>query len=151
MNPPEPAPGPRPRLSGELLACLEGHQDAAQSEVDQLTAQIAELTDRLTAAHARLERLRLTRQTLLEIATPADRHARSIDTLPTAYQQILTALATNTDGMRAKDLCRALGAGTQPRHTEAMRARLKRLVGRDILREPEPGLFIINDNNTPEH
>jgi hypothetical protein len=28
-----------------------------------------------------------------------------------------------------------------------MRAKLKRLVGRDVLTEPEPGLFTINPDN----
>jgi hypothetical protein len=47
-------------------------------------------------------------------------------------------------GLRAKDLCRALNIGDQSRHIEGMRSKLKRLVGRDILTEPQPGLFTIN-------
>lgn len=52
--------------------------------------------------------------------------------------------ARNDGGLRAKDLCRALNLGEQPRHIEGMRSKLKRLVGRDILIEPEPGLFAMN-------
>jgi hypothetical protein len=47
------------------------------------------------------------------------------------------------NGLHVKDVCRALGTGDQPRHTENMRTKLKRLVGRDILTEPQPGLFAI--------
>ncbi|AJT69861.1 hypothetical protein T261_8267 [Streptomyces lydicus] len=36
-------------------------------------------------------------------------------------------------------ICEILGSGTEPRHTESVRAKLKRLVDRDILTEPEPG------------
>jgi hypothetical protein len=43
--------------------------------------------------------------------------------------------------MRAKDLCHALGIGTEPKDTEGVRAKLKRLVKRRILTEPQPGLF----------
>ncbi|GAA2688214.1 hypothetical protein GCM10009864_72620 [Streptomyces lunalinharesii] len=32
------------------------------------------------------------------------------------------------EGLRAKDVCQALGPGTEPRHTEGIRAKLKRLV-----------------------
>lgn len=42
--------------------------------------------------------------------------------------------------------------GTEPRHTEGMRAKLKRLVNRGILTEPEPGLFTLTQPTpaTPE-
>ncbi|MEU7707653.1 hypothetical protein AB0B43_20590 [Streptomyces nodosus] len=33
------------------------------------------------------------------------------------------------------------GTGLEPRHVENLRAKLKRLVSRGILTEPEPGLF----------
>jgi len=46
-------------------------------------------------------------------------------------------------GLHAKDVCRAHGIGTEPRHTDSTRAKLKRLVGRGVLIEPEPGLFTI--------
>jgi hypothetical protein len=41
------------------------------------------------------------------------------------------------------DVCHTLGLGTEPRHTEGIRAKLKRLVNRGILTEPEPGLFTL--------
>jgi hypothetical protein len=45
--------------------------------------------------------------------------------------------------MRAKDVCHALGIGTEPKDTEGIRAKLKRLVKRRHLTEPEPGLFAL--------
>jgi hypothetical protein len=58
----------------------------------------------------------------------------------------LVLLATFEDaaaGLRAKDLCESLDAGLEPRQIEGMRAKLKRLIGRGILTEPEPGLFTL--------
>lgn len=46
-------------------------------------------------------------------------------------------------GLRAKDLCESLDAGLEPKQIEGMRAKLKRLVSRGILTEPEPGLFTL--------
>ncbi|WP_200262033.1 hypothetical protein [Streptomyces sp. HSG2] len=43
--------------------------------------------------------------------------------------------------MRARDLCQALDLPTLPKNTEGIRSKLKRLVSRGILVEPEPGLF----------
>jgi hypothetical protein len=52
--------------------------------------------------------------------------------------------APGTDsGLRAKDICRALGTGTSANHTESLRAKLKRLVARGVLTEPESGLFTL--------
>jgi uncharacterized coiled-coil protein SlyX len=142
-RPDEPA---RPRVPADLLAHLEEREHAARAEVDRLQEAIAELTEQLDHAQQHLDRLVLTRRTLLEIAEPDDT-SRGIDTLPPAYRDIL-AVFTGTDAaLRAKDLCETLETGTEPRHVEAMRAKLKRLVGRDVLTEPEPGLFTINPDN----
>ncbi|MEU9318296.1 hypothetical protein [Streptomyces sp. NPDC048295] len=43
--------------------------------------------------------------------------------------------------MRARDLCQALDLPILPKNTEGIRCKLKRLVIRGILIEPEPGLF----------
>jgi hypothetical protein len=55
----------------------------------------------------------------------------------------LAVFGTATGGMRAKNVCRALGIGVTARDTEGMRAKLKRLVTRHILTETEPGLFTL--------
>ncbi|GGV01686.1 hypothetical protein GCM10010182_19060 [Actinomadura cremea] len=62
----------------------------------------------------------------------AHRHA------PTAYRDILAVFTRTAGALRAKDLCETLEAGTEPRHVEAMRAKLKRLGGRDVFTEPSP-------------
>jgi hypothetical protein len=70
--------------------------------------------------------------------------------LPHSYREILALFEQNGDGPRAWDVCRTLG--TEPRHTEGMRAKLKRLVNRDIPAEPEPSLFTLTQPtpDTPE-
>lgn len=144
-------PGTVPVVPDELLRHLDEREQDAHAEADRLRAEIAELSARLEDIQQVVSRLRLTRQTLLEIAGQQDEQdqpgtADAGEPLPPAYQAIL-AVFTRTDGdLRAKDLCRALKVGDQPRHVEGMRAKLKRLVGRDILTEPEPGLFAMNRN-----
>jgi hypothetical protein len=83
-----------------------------------------------------LERLEITRETVLELAT--EDCAPAPKPLPPGYREILALFEQAGDGLRAKDVCHALGLGTEPRHTEGMRAKLKRLVNRDILTEAEP-------------
>lgn len=51
--------------------------------------------------------------------------------------------------MRAKDVCLALGVGVAAKDTEGMRAKLKRLVARQILTEAEPGLFTLAPADQP--
>ncbi|MET7353788.1 hypothetical protein [Streptomyces mirabilis] len=58
-----------------------------------------------------------------------------------AYQQILTALTDAGRPIRARDLCQTLDLPILPKNTEGIRCKLKRLVSRGILIEPEPGLF----------
>jgi hypothetical protein len=47
-----------------------------------------------------------------------------------AYQRILAALGDAGTARRARDLCRALDLGIEPKHIEGVRSKLKRLVGR---------------------
>ena len=131
-----------PVVPGELLAHLQVRQNDARDQIGRLRAQITELSERLQDAEQLLERLELTHRTLLEIAPPAA--TGDPEPLPPAYQQILAVFTRTDGGLRAKDLCHALNTGNQPRHIEGMRAKLKRLVGRDILTEPEPGMFTMN-------
>ena len=132
-------------LPAELLGYLDQQEQDTGEEIERIDAEITELTAGRQAARERLDRLRLTRQTLLEITDPepADRSADPT-ALPAAYQDILEVLAAAEHGLHVKDVCRALHLGEEPRHTENMRAKLKRLVGRGILTEPKPGLFTMN-------
>ncbi|MFI6920820.1 hypothetical protein ACIBIZ_12780 [Nonomuraea spiralis] len=58
-----------------------------------------------------------------------------------AYQQILAVFAVAGQPMRARDLCLALDLPIVAKNTENIRSKLKRLVGKGILIETEPGLF----------
>lgn len=68
--------------------------------------------------------------------------AKLTDELAVAETE-LAEFGSTTGGMRAKDVCLALGIGTTPRDTEGIRAKLKRLAVRQILVETEPGLFAL--------
>ncbi|MFF1656098.1 hypothetical protein [Streptomyces sp. NPDC058255] len=83
------------------------------------------------------------RKTLLALPLPSPATAPDRPDIPDhpAYQQILTALADAGRPIRARDLCQALDLPILPKNTEGIRSKLKRLVSRGILIEPEPGLF----------
>ncbi|ROO87969.1 hypothetical protein EDD29_5618 [Actinocorallia herbida] len=125
-----------PPLPEPLLKHLTGLLDDAQAEVDRLTAE-------LEAAHQQLTRLDVTRQTLLDLlpATPTEPDPPQ---LPPAYQDLLAVLARHPDGLHAREACLALGLPHTHKNTvEGTRAKLKRLVSRDLANEPKPGLFTL--------
>lgn len=57
-------------------------------------------------------------------------------------------LGTTTTGMRAKDVCLALDIEPLPKHVEGTRAKLKRLVNRQIVTETQPGIFALIQKRT---
>jgi hypothetical protein len=119
-------------------------ESAATATTQGLREQIAALTEQLAHAESELADLATTRKTLAvltgepDATPPADATVTSV-----AYQQILAVFTTATTAMRAKDVCLALNLGTEPKDTEGLRAKLKRLVARQILAETEPGLFAL--------
>jgi hypothetical protein len=119
-------------------------ETAATALAQELREQIAALTGQLARAETELADLATTRKTLSaltgepEATSPADATVASV-----AYQQILAVFTTATGAMRAKDVCLALGLGTAPKDTEGLRAKLKRLVARQVLIETEPGQFAL--------
>ena len=127
-----------PPLPEDLLAHLTTRRDAAQTEVDALTAELADAREFLT-------RLDITRQTLLDLlgpATPPPEPSPADQPLPPAYTDILTVLAQHPDGLHPKDVALALDLPSTSKNTvEGIRAKLKRLVGRNLATEPEKGLF----------
>ncbi|MDQ0745914.1 hypothetical protein QF034_000145 [Streptomyces africanus] len=60
------------------------------------------------------------------------------------YQGIIALSATSGAAMRCKEVCQHLRLGTEPRHVEGMRWKLKRLVERGILAEPSSGLVKVD-------
>jgi hypothetical protein len=68
--------------------------------------------------------------------------------LPVAYRDVLEVLAAAGRPLRARQIAAALGLGEQPRGVEGLRLKLKRLVKRGWLAEPEAGLFVCGDHPT---
>ena len=125
----------------ELIAERE---NTATAGAEHLREQIGKLSAELALAEAELADLAVTRATLTRLTSTAEATAPADATVASAaYQQILTVFATAAGGMRAKDVCQALGLGSTAKDTEGMRAKLKRLVARHILLETEPGLFTL--------
>jgi hypothetical protein len=130
-----------------IFDLLTARENAANAARDALREQITKLTDELSAVDAELADLATTRQTLL---TLVGHESTSTDAtiVSEPYQRILAVFASGTSGMRAKDVCRELGTGIEPKDTEGIRAKLKRLVNRHVLTETEPGLFTLTPKQT---
>jgi hypothetical protein len=118
-------------------------ETAANAAAEQLREQIATLSAELALAEAELADLAVTRATLTKLTGQAEAAPADPTIASAAYQQILAVFGTATAPMRAKDMCLALGVGVTAKDTEGTRAKLKRLVARQILIEAEPGLFTL--------
>ncbi|MBD0673533.1 hypothetical protein [Streptomyces sp. CBMA156] len=125
----------------EFLDKIESRQQLVCETAEQLREQITRLTEELAAAENTLKRLQSTRETILELA--AEDGTGPPEALPPGYREILAVIEAAGEGLRAKEVCRAIGLAAEPRHTENTRAKLKRQVGRGILTEPEPGVFTL--------
>ncbi|MGW3635226.1 hypothetical protein ACWD7F_34680 [Streptomyces sp. NPDC005122] len=126
-----------------ILEHIETRERELDDQAGQFRARIEELTRQLGELDAESENLRITRKTLLTLplSSPATGPDRPDIPDHPAYQQILTALTDAGRPIRARDLCQALDLPILPKNTEGIRCKLKRLVSRGILIEPEPGLF----------
>lgn len=124
-----------------LLAEIAARQQAVAVEAEQVRAQIDELTGRLCELDQEAEHFQITRKTVLAFADDPDELPGPVLPEHPAYQQILAAFAETRQPMRARDLCQALDLDIVPKNIESTRHKLKRLVDRAILAEPEPGLF----------
>lgn len=133
-------------LSTILDLITERETDTRQT-ADQLRAQIATLTTELAHLDNEMAALTTTRATLRTLA--ATEFTADDPTIASApYQQILEALTATPNGMRAKDICLTLGVEPSPKHVEGARAKLKRMVNRQILTEMEPGVFALAPKRT---
>jgi ABC-type lipoprotein release transport system permease subunit len=130
-----------------ILDLIDARQAVATAFCDDLREQIAKLTGELTVAEAELADLQTTRQTLVKL-THNEVTAAEPAVASEPYQQILAVFDNDGGAMRAKDVCHALGIGVAPKNTEGIRAKLKRLVNRQILTESEPGLFTLTAKRT---
>jgi hypothetical protein len=130
-----------------VLDLITAREAAATVACDDLREQIAKLTSELSIAESELADLQITRQTLVKL-THSQVTAAEPAIASEPYQQILAVFDTDHGAMRAKDVCHALGIGVAPKDTEGIRAKLKRLVNRQILTETQPGLFALNTERT---
>ena len=134
-----------------ILDLITERQTVVAAAITTLREQIGKLTDELRTAECEFTDLATTRTTLTRL-TGANEPANPADgsTDNTVYQQIITAFTTSdSPTMRARDVCHALGLGTEPKDTEGIRAKLKRLVKRNILTEPQPGQFALATSTEP--
>ncbi|WP_238432053.1 hypothetical protein [Streptomyces cavernae] len=97
----------------QLLDKIEARQRLVRETVERLREQITELTEQLAAAEKTLERLEITRETILELV--AEDGTPPPEPLPPGYREILALFEQNTDRLRAKDVCHTLGTGTPSR------------------------------------
>lgn len=131
-------------MAHSILDLITERQTVVAAAIATLREQIGGLTDELRTAEIELNDLATTRTTLTRLSATGEPPAPDGPLDTTVYQQILTAFTTgDSNAMRAKDVCHALGLGTEPKDTEGIRAKLKRLVKRRILTETEPGLFTL--------
>ncbi|GIE34862.1 hypothetical protein Ait01nite_079070 [Actinoplanes italicus] len=130
-----------------ILDLIAERETTTAQTADRLREQITTLTTQLARLDSELADLATTRTTLRGLA--ADQFTDEDPTIASApYQQILAVLVANPAGMRARDICLAVGVDPAPKHVEGARARLKRMVSRKILTENEPGIFALTPKRT---
>ena len=131
---------------GAVLVRLEEREREIAAQADETREQITRLTAVLDGLGRAAEEVRITRKTLLELPDP-DPPAPSASTpeLPdgAAYQEIMAVFAGADGPLRARGGCEAMDLAPAPNNINNVRLKLKRLTGRNILAETEPGLFVL--------
>jgi len=130
-----------------ILDLITAREATASQAAGRLREQITALTADLTRIEGELAALTTTRTTLNAL-TAAEFIADDPTIASAPYQQILDVLTTAPAGMRAKTICIALDVEPSPNHVESTRAKLKRMVSRNILTEDEPGVFTLISKRT---
>lgn len=150
-----------------LMEALEARRAEVLGQAERLREQIAGLSQELSRAEERLSRLQIARETVEEVLAAPSSSVPGTDAtdggaggvavalvkaeaeldvtvMSPEYREIIALFATSGAAMRCKEVCQHLGLGTEPRHVEGMRSKLKRLVERGILAEPSSGLFKVD-------
>jgi hypothetical protein len=129
-----------------VLDLIAARQAAASAALNELREQQAKLAAEVAGIECELTDLATTRQTLTKILEE-EVTASEPAVIGEPYQQIIAVFTTPDCGaLRVKDVCRALGIGTEPKDTEGIRAKQKRLVIRHVLTETEPAPFTLTEN-----
>ncbi|GIF05114.1 hypothetical protein Asi03nite_26520 [Actinoplanes siamensis] len=101
-----------------ILDLIAERETTAGQAAGRLREQITALTAELARLDAQLANLATTRTTLKALA--ADQFTDDGPTITSApYQQILAVLTANPAGMRARDICIAVGVDPVPKHLKA--------------------------------
>lgn len=133
-----------------LFAMLDAREADVRTNIEELRGQIDKLAGQLAAAEDELTRLEITRTTATSVGWDEQPEPEPDPVIAQpAYRQILAEFERTDGGLRAGQLCQILDAGTEPKHREGMRARLKRLADRGILTQTEPGLFLLAVSVSP--
>jgi hypothetical protein len=130
-----------------VLDLIAAREAAASAARDDLREQMNKLASEVAVVESELADLATTHQTLTKILEHEVTVAEPA-VISEPYQQILALFTPDRGALRAKDVCLALGIGTEPKDTEGIRAKLKRLVNRHILTEIQPGLFTLTPERT---
>ena len=130
-----------------ILGLITERETTATATAERLREQINLLSTELARIDRDLADLATTRATLQNLAA-TEFTTEEPTVISSAYQQILAVLHTATAGMRAKDVCLALDIEPLPKHVEGARAKLKRLVNRELVTETQPGIFTLIPKRT---
>jgi len=131
---------------GAVLVRLEEREREIAEQAEETREQIPRLTTVLDELGRAAEEVRITRKTLLELPDPGPpAPSASASELPdgAAYQEIMAVFAQVDGPLRARGVCEAMDLDPAPNNINNVRLKLKRLTGRNILTEPEPGLFTL--------
>ncbi|MFD8705687.1 hypothetical protein ACFV1W_24265 [Kitasatospora sp. NPDC059648] len=131
---------------GAVLVRLEEREREIAEQAEETREQITRLTAVLDELGRAAEEVRITRKTLLELPDPdPPAPSASAPKLPdgAAYQEIMAVFAQADGPLRARGVCEAMDLDPAPNNINNVRLKLKRLTGRNILAEPEPGLFAL--------
>ena len=134
------------------MSALETREETVGALAGRLRGQIAGSSEELARAELELSRLQITRETVAEVlagdaaggVAPSASGSEGAAELSADDRKFISLFATSGAAMRCKEVCAALGLGTEARHLEGMRAKLKRLVGQGMLAESAPGLFKVD-------
>lgn len=126
-----------------LLDPIAAREHSLTRQIEQTQAEFDTLTARLGELSEQVEHLRISRKTLLSPRRRRSRPGRAAADCPDhpAYQQILTVFDEAGGSLRARDLAAAMDLPLSQNNIQNVRAKLKRLAGRGILVETEPGSF----------
>ena len=124
-----------------ILVRLSEREAQITSQADAIREQIEQLTDYLGELEQQLEHVRITRKTLADLPEPSAPIPTHDPPEHPAYEQILAALATADQPLRAREVTIAINLPTTATNVNNVRHKLKRLTSRNLAIETEHGLF----------